>query len=229
MAEPGLIISVLGAESTGKTALSQALTTELQTLTGLKVAWVPELLRSWCEERGRTPRMDEQQAIAQAQGEAADAAALTHDLVVCDTAPLMVAIYSQYVFGDDTVLPSATAWHRRCAATLLTALDLPWVSDGLQREGPHVREPIDSLLRQGLQQGGLSWSLVSGAGPARLAVALDALSPVLRPLAPRRSGLFTRWAQRDAESAARSWVCTECDDPDCEHRSLRQQRRQASY
>jgi len=48
MAEP-VRIAIVGAESTGKTALAQALAAELATLTGLRCTWVGEWLRSWCE------------------------------------------------------------------------------------------------------------------------------------------------------------------------------------
>jgi hypothetical protein len=111
--------------------------------------------------------------------------------------------------------------HRRMSLTLLTALDLPWQADG-QRDGPHVREPIDNMIRELLVTGGLPWSLVSGQGEARLESALDALAPLLRPAAASRSGgLFTRLADRNAEPAARAWRCENCDDAACEHRLAR--------
>ena len=54
------------------------------------------------------------------------------------------------------------AFHRRCALTLLTALDLPWVADGLQRDGPHVQAPIDATIRLALDSAGLAWRPGSG-------------------------------------------------------------------
>jgi hypothetical protein len=102
------------------------------------------------------------------------------------------------------------------AHTLLMALDLPWVADGLQRDGPHVREPVDTLVREMLITYKLPWSLVTGTGPARLERAIDAIAPLLRQQAAPRPGLFTRLAERNAEPAARSWRCENCDDPACE-------------
>ena len=213
----GRVVALVGAESTGKTALAQALARELGATTGLAVTWVDEWLRAWCDREGRTPRADEQAAIAAEQQRRIDAAAAGHDLVIADTTPLMTAVYSLLLFDDRSLLPFAVEAHRGYAATLLTAVDLPWEADGLQRDGPHVREPVDRLIRATLAEHGLAWSVVGGTGEARVAHAIDALAPLLRGVAPSGSGLFTRLAARDAASAAWRWVCTECDVPDCEH------------
>lgn len=215
------IIAILGAESTGKSDLAAALAPQLTTLTGCRTTWVPELLREWCDTHGRTPRADEQAAIAQGQEQRISAAAATHDIVLCDTTALMTAVYSRYVFGDRSLDDWAVAQHRRCAWTLVTALDLPWQPDGLQRDGPHAREPVDSLLREMLVAQGLPWSLVTGLGTKRVECAIDALTPVLRRRAMAGAGLFTRLAEREAAEPAWTWVCETCDVPECEHALLR--------
>lgn len=211
MAEP-LRVAILGAESTGKTSLAQALSVALGERTGARCTWVPEQLRSWCDAMGRTPRRDEQASIAASQQRAIDQASAAHDLVVCDTTPLTTAVYSQLLFADHGLIPAAVAWHRGCQVTLLTAIDLPWVADGHQRDGPHVREPVDRLLRQALADHGLDFSVIGGAGTARLDNALAALAPWLR----------ARWPRAVSAERARPvrWRCADCDDPDCEHRLL---------
>jgi nicotinamide riboside kinase len=214
-----LVIPILGAESTGKTALAPRLAARIAEETGLAATWVPEHLRLWCERAGRTPRADEQAGIAAAQRDAIEVAATAHDVVVADTAPLTIAVYSRLLFDDASLIGPACEWHRRCALTLLTAVDLPWVADGHMRDGPHVREPVDTLFRDALAAHGLPWALVAGGGPARLENALDAVAPLLRRRAAPRRGLFTRLAARNAED--RPWSCELCDDPACEHRTLR--------
>ncbi len=226
MAEP-LVIAIVGAESTGKTALAAALAERVAVETGLRSTWVPEHLRLWCQQAGRTPRPDEQAAIAAAQRDAIEAAAAAHDVVVADTTPLMTAVYSRMLFADDTLTAPALAWQGRCALTLLTALDLPWVADGLQRDGPQVRAPVDAQLRGLLGRSGLPWAVVGGVGEARVEQALNALVPLLRPVLrgrdiPRR-GLLTRWtASAPAEAAGPAWHtwCERCSDPECERRLL---------
>ena len=98
--------------------------------------------------------------------------------------------------------------------TLLTGLDMPWEPDGLQRDGPHVREPVDAQLRALLRSHGIPHSLVLGQGPQRLQAALAALQPLLPAAA----------ANDDAGAAARyrRWrqTCERCGDPACEQALL---------
>ena len=212
-----LRIAIVGAESTGKTVLAQTLCERIAGLTGQRCAWVGEWLRTWCDEAGRTPRPDEQLAIAQHQHALIDAAAIGHQVVVCDTTALMTAVYSDYLFNDRSLTPYAIEQQRRCDITLLTALDIAWVPDGLQRDGPQVREPVDNRVRSLLIAHRLPWALVAGQGAARVEAAVDAVAPLLRQRASAQSGLFTRLAERDAAQAAWQWACDRCDTPECEH------------
>ncbi|MBE0547402.1 MAG: ATP-binding protein, partial [Rubrivivax sp.] len=158
MAE-ALCIAIVGAESTGKTTLAAQLAPRLAHDAGLRVAWVPELLREWCDRTGRTPLAHEQAAILLEQHERIEAAATRHDVVVCDTTALLTAVYSRLIFNDRSLDERALALHGRVALTLLTALDLPWVADGHQRDGEHVREPVDALLRELLLGHRLPWAV----------------------------------------------------------------------
>lgn len=220
-----LLIAIVGAESSGKSALAQDLTLRLAEATGLRCATVAELLRGWCDAAGRTPRADEQHSIAGAQTAAIDAAAELNDIVVCDTTALMTAVYSQYLFKDDSLLAAAQSFHKRCAATLLTALDLPWVADGLQRDGAHVRAPVDALIRHGLLSAGLGWSVVAGQGQARVEAALNAVTPLLKNLPSPKRGLFTRLSDRQGAQPEWLWACENCDVPECEHQDLQRKAR----
>ncbi|MES2717351.1 MAG: ATP-binding protein [Pseudomonadota bacterium] len=224
MAEPALRIAIVGAESTGKTALAQALAGRIAELTGLRCTWVGEHLRAWCDAQGRTPRPDEQAGIAAQQQALIDAAAARHDVVVCDTTPLMTAVYSEWIFGDRSLHAGALAQQRRCDLTLLMALDIDWQPDGLQRDGPQVRVPVDNCIRSLLIGQGLPWALVTGQDASRLESALDAVAPLLRQrlAAAPASGLFSRLAARDAAQPAWRWACDSCDAPECEHLLLRQ-------
>jgi nicotinamide riboside kinase len=217
----GIVIGLLGAESTGKTTLSQALAQALRSATGLRCAVVEEYLRVWCEQQQRTPRGDEQRHIAQTQHERIAQAAATNDIVIADTTAVMTAVYSRYVWSDGSLDAWATELHARSEqATLLTALDLPWVSDGLQRDGPQVQHPVDALVRELLAARGIAWSRIGGVGSARLEQALNAVTPLLSASTPSK-GLFTRLAERDAAMPAWQTACELCDDPQCEHRLLR--------
>ncbi len=219
-----LRVAIVGAESTGKSALAQALATALADEFGLRCAVVDETLREWCDEHQRTPRAEEQMGIALEHARRIEAASMQAglDVLLCDTTPLMVAVYSDLLFDDRSLEATARECQQRMDVSLLTSLDLPWVADGLQRDGPHVRAPVDARVRAWLVDWGVGWSLVSGSGPARVACALDALRPLLRERADgqRASGLFNRLESSLSGPMERRWVCERCDDPQCEHRSL---------
>jgi nicotinamide riboside kinase len=229
VAEAGRCIAIVGAESTGKTTLAAALAERLRAEragSGGTVAWVPELLREWCDATGRTPRAHEQGAILRAQHERIAAAAATHDWVVCDTTALMTAVYSTLVFGDDSLQARAAELHGRTAAlTLLTALDLPWVPDGHQRDGPQVREPVDALLRALMQRHRIGYSVVSGSGERRVQQALDAVRPLTKASTPQgqATGLFTGLSTglgTGTRTRARArWAC-DCCVPEAERTLL---------
>ncbi|MEO7150523.1 MAG: ATP-binding protein [Burkholderiaceae bacterium] len=219
---PGRVIGVVGVESTGKTTLARALASALDR-PGRRAAYVPEFLREFCDGAGRTPRRDEQAGIAAEQTRRIDAAAAEHELVVADTTALMIAVYSDWVFGDASLYARAAQDHRRCALTLLTGLDIAWMPDGLQRDGPQVRAPIDALLRAALDAAGVAYSVVSGLGQARTAVALRAVEHAFGEAAPAPVPASPASPASPAALGGRPvWrhVCERCGDPACERRLL---------
>jgi nicotinamide riboside kinase len=167
------------------------------------VGVIPEVLRQWCDQQGRTPLAQEQSAIAQAQADLAEQAE-GGDFLIADTSPLMTAIYSDVLFQDPSLYPFALNHHRIYHHTLVTGLDLPWQADGIQRDGPAMRERVDARLRDVLQREGMGFSMVYGQGPQRLTSALAVLEPGASAIAKT--------------SGAWRWLCDKCSDSDCEHR-----------
>ena len=185
MSERAFVVALLGAESTGKTTLAAEVGAVLAAR-GRRVEVVGEALREFCDRQARTPRRDEQAAIAAAQSERIDAAAGRAEIVVADTSALMIAVYSDFVFADESLYASALAAQRRCDLTLVTALDLPWRPDGLQRDGAHVRAPVDALLRAALAGAGIAVTTVDGVGTDRAEAALRAIDAALASAATGR-------------------------------------------
>lgn len=165
-------ICLLGAECTGKTTLATALADALGALP------VHEYLRDFVATHGRTPSQLEQHSILHTQiarEEAALAQAAQRGLagVVCDTAPLLTAIYSAHYFGDDSLFPAALAHHDNYTHTLLLVPDgVPWQADGAQRDGPEARLAIHQRLLGTLAHAGIAYTAINGAQPARLQAAL---------------------------------------------------------
>jgi len=222
-------IAFLGAESTGKTQLSEALATHLRAR-GQEVHWVGEYLRTWCDAQGRTPEPLEQAQIAQQQADAV----LQHasGTVIADTTPMMTAVYSHKLFNDESLYAMAAAHQRVYDMTLITGLDLPWVADGLQRDGPHVREPVDAMLRAALQNAGVAFTVIYGEGEERLNNALLALGwdkknasslgdlslNASRSASLREAQTTRNQAQYALNRGRTTWACDKCSDAECEHR-----------
>ena len=168
------LICIIGAESTGKTTLVQELATQFD------CPWVAEHLREFCESHGRTPTQHEQSLILETQVSNEMAAQFTasqsnRPYVFCDTAPLLTAIYSDFVFNDNSLYARARTLHSRYALTLLLQPDIRWVADGMQRDGAHVREPITELIERKLAAINASVVRISGQGETRVQAATHAL------------------------------------------------------
>ncbi|HSN79710.1 MAG TPA: ATP-binding protein [Rhodoferax sp.] len=170
---------LIGAECTGKSVLAQALAAHFGGL------WVPEYLRVFCDRQGRTPTMDEQAGIMRAQFEreervAAQARQANSAYVFCDSAPLLTAIYSDHYFSDRSLFDCAHALHARYTLTLLLSPDLPWQSDGLQRDGALVRAAVHTRIQHELQAMHVPHIDVEGVDDARLQAAILAVETLTR-------------------------------------------------
>ena len=111
------------------------------------------------------------------------------------------------LFGDPSLYAPALAELPTFGLVLVTALDIPWQADGLQRDGPHVREPVLVRLRSALAHAHQPYATVTGQGSDRVACALSAVRHALgQHLDPDETAPLPRW----------QWLCERCSDGDCE-------------
>lgn len=207
---PGHVIALLGAESTGKTTLAHELVRVL-VARGVDAVMVPEALRAFCNQQGRTPKQAEQAGIAATQTRHIAQARAGHQIVLADTTALMTAVYSDFIFQDTSLYAQAQVDQELVDVNVLSSLDLAWTPDGLQRDGAHVREPVDGLIRAALQRMGQGYAVVAGQGTARVAHALSVIEHLLD--APAR-------VQRQPGASSWRWFCDHCDDGECEQHWL---------
>ena len=168
-----LRIAILGTASSGKTTLAAALAERYQTV------WVPEYLREFVDTAGRVPVAEDQIHIARTQLVREQAAAASaRRFLFCDTSPLMTAVYSRHYFDgiDAELAVLADAHARDYALTLVTAPDIPWIADGLQRESEEVSIIIHRMLHEELSARGIPYVPISGGVQQRIALADDALA-----------------------------------------------------
>lgn len=170
-------VRLFGAESSGKSTLAAHLAARYET------AWVDERWRELFVQHGHRWEPEHVLEVATAQLEAEEQAARrAHRLLFCDTDALMTLVYAYAAFG------TAPAWLEaycdrpdyaaRYVHTLLCAPDLPWEPDPV-REGPEARARYFALFQAELDLRRLPYTLVSGEGRTREAVAEAAVDAVL--------------------------------------------------
>jgi len=203
-------IAILGAECSGKTTLAKRLAAEL-TRQGFSACFVSEALREWCDSNQRTPKAIEQTAIAKLQIQRIqDAPAV--DYLIADTTALITATYSEIIFSDTSLYPLALENQQGFDLTFVMGLDLPWVADGIQRDGVAIQSAFDAKLRHVLQSQGIGFSVIYGSGDERFDNAMTAVATMSKAQHLPQEKIIRQspW----------QWVCDKCSDAQCEHRTF---------
>ena len=162
-------IALVGPESTGKSALAEALATRYQT------AWVPEYAREYINRLNRPYNATDIVEIAFGQLEAEEALLpKANAYLFCDTTALVEKVWLQNAFGQTDPFIESCIVNRVYHFYLLTNIDLPWQPDP-QREHPHLREHFYNIYKNLLITYGFPFAEISGTGPARIEAAVQAL------------------------------------------------------
>ena len=166
---PSRRVVITGSESTGKTTLTKALAEHLDCPYSLEAA------RGYVEERGRALTVDDISPIATRQIELEETAIhQAHGLVIHDTDLLSTLIYAQHYYGVSPEWIRKMATERVADLYLLCDIDLPWMSDGLQRDSGSTEQRLDihHQFIDLLENSGQPWSLIQKSGQARFEQAL---------------------------------------------------------
>lgn len=167
-------ISVFGPESTGKSTLAGMLADELGTVCATEFA------RGYLEAKRAPIAPEDLPRIAEGQIATEDAAALeAHRVLVCDSDPLLTAVWDETLYGDAASKPlRAAARARRYELTLLCDVDLPWVADSV-RYLPNDREGFYARCEAALRMAGRTYVVIRGQGGERMAAAREAVAAVI--------------------------------------------------
>ncbi len=165
-------VLVCGPESTGKTTLTRDLAAHYGTV------WVPEQARDYAEGLDDLG-YDDIAAIAARQMEAEEQAARrANRLLFCDTDLVTTEVYSREYFGRCPRFVERLADERRYDLTLLCDIDLPWVPDPHRTLGDR-RPEFMARFRAELDSRRISYAMVQGTGPERLACAVEIVDAAL--------------------------------------------------
>ena len=163
-------VVVTGSESTGKTTLARALADHYE------VPWSPESAREFVDREGRRPTAGDVEAIARGQLAVEERAiGRAGGLVIHDTDLLSTAVYARHYFGACPHWVERSLAGRRADLYLLAGIDVPWSSDGGQRDRGDRRAEMQALFRRGLEERGLPFVDIRGSRADRLRDAIAAI------------------------------------------------------
>ena len=182
-------VAIVGAASTGKT-------------------WLKDALKSVLTLRGNTVSDISHRGPSQITN-------AVQVWTISDNTALMTAVEKHLRFENEPLAAVAQAHHDLYDITLVMGLDWPQSSTALQSDGHIMRSTVDSVLRQTLSQSGLAYKVIYGQGHQRLNHALLALGlagedDLARQI--REQGQFA------INQGRTQWQCNECSDPECEHK-----------
>ena len=170
-------VVLIGSESTGKTTLARRLAEHYD------VEWVPEFVRDYADRKEEPLVFEDHAPIARGQMSLEDeyrarAAQVNAPLLLLDTDLLSTAVYCAHYYARCPVWITDAASARRPDLYLLLDIDIPWTADPLRDRG-HMREKVQSLFREAVEQSGVPFVLISGDENLRFERARAAIDDLL--------------------------------------------------
>jgi NadR type nicotinamide-nucleotide adenylyltransferase len=178
-----LRIVLIGAESTGKTTLCEALAAHYGTV------WVAEYGREHWENKiaaqntspGETPAWSDDEFIhiaEEQQRRENEAATRATRVLICDTNAFATATWFERYAGTRHPEVDAIGARDQVDLYLIPSPDVPFVQDGV-RDGEKIREWMHARFLELIRAGGTPHVLITGAWDARLPQAIAAIDALL--------------------------------------------------
>jgi len=168
MAQNGILkIGVVGAESTGKTWLCEALAAHYHT------AWVPEYAREYFNDSDiYNYTLSDLEVIAKTQLEL-ETMHLKHArrFLFCDTTLITLKIWAELEFNTTPPFIAARLDTVTYDHYFLTNNQVPWQQDPL-RQNKHSRELLFEMNEAELKRSGIPYSVITGSDAQRLSNAV---------------------------------------------------------
>jgi NadR type nicotinamide-nucleotide adenylyltransferase len=164
---------IIGPECTGKSALSEFLADQFNTV------WVPEFARGYLDNLPRPYERFDLANIARGQLRIEDEWGKgAKDVLFCDTNLYVIKVWSEFKYGDcdKEILESIAT--RKYDLYLLTYIDIPWEEDPL-REHPDKREALYQMYLREMQNQSVPFVEIKGEREARRKTAVDTVNTIL--------------------------------------------------
>jgi len=167
-------IVITGAECTGKSTLTQALSGYYGE------PWSSEFVRHYVNRLNRALCLDDLESIA--RGQLAQEDAGIHNakrFILHDTNLLSSIIYANYYFGTVIDWLNDTFLSRNYTLYLLCLPDFPWIPDEGQRDSPDAQRHLHRQFKASLVELQLPHIEIGGSESERFSKAIKAIDEVL--------------------------------------------------
>lgn len=155
-------IVLIGAESTGKTELSEFLAQQFNTV------WVPEYAREYIENLNRHYNYDDVEHIANKQIELEKAYSQNANKVLFyDTYLIITKIWFKLVFNKIPDWLDKKIKDSQIDLFLLCNNDIPWSSDPVRENGGEMRDKLFDIYEEELKHYRFNYRIIKGIGDER--------------------------------------------------------------
>ena len=164
-----------GPESTGKTYLAQAMAQHFN------APWVPEFARTYLGQIERPYQQTDLLEIARGQLQLeAMKAKEARELLICDTGPIVMKIWSQVKYGNCHHWIENQVVQQHYDLYCLCNIDLPWTYDPLrEHQSLKARQDLYQRYKKELQILKRPWVEISGNGTVRVHNSVKAIEALL--------------------------------------------------
>lgn len=165
------IIVITGAESTGKSTLTEQLANHFN------VPFIPEIARDYIEKLDRKYNYSDVEQIARLQVEKMDELKqLDIPYIFCDTWLIITKVWFEVVFGKGPVWIEDEIRKTKIDLFLLCDTDLPWIADPVRENGGENRLILQNIYKENIEKFAFSYKVVSGTNNDRFEIALKHIS-----------------------------------------------------
>lgn len=155
-------IVLIGAESTGKTELSEYLSQKFNTV------WVPEYAREYIENLKRPYYYDDVEYIANKQIELENTyCQKANKILFYDTYLIITKIWFKLVFNKIPDWIDEKIKNSKIDLFLLCNNDIPWVFDPVRENGGKMRNKLFEIYENELNQYKFNYKIIDGIGDER--------------------------------------------------------------
>ena len=161
------IIVITGAESTGKSTLTESLAKHFN------VPYIPEFARKYIENLHEKYTYSDVEKIAQKQVEQLGRLTNTnHPFIFVDTWLIITKIWFEVVFNKTPNWFESEMQHNKIDMFLVCDTDLPWVPDPVRENGGEQRIILNNKYIETIKKYNFKYKVVSGKGEERIKNAL---------------------------------------------------------